>query len=114
MTTVVHGIPEALAALERRKIQAKIATPIATRAGGEVVQGIAQAVAPKDTGALAASITVEMEGDDAQVGPTVEYARFPNYGTVYIRAQHYMETASAVASPIVEAAMAAVYKIAMK
>lgn len=110
----VHGIPQAIAALEARKLAAKVATPIAARAGGGAVQNVARAVAPKDTGRLAASITVEMEGDDAQVGPTVDYARFPNYGTRYIRAQHYMEQASAAASPVVAAAMAAVYKIAMK
>jgi HK97 gp10 family phage protein len=114
VTTVVHGIPEALAALERRKIAAKVATPIAARAGGQVVQGVAQAIAPKDTGTLAASITVEMEGDDAQIGPTVEYARFTNFGTRYISAQHYMESAAAAASSVAAAAMAAVYKIAMK
>jgi HK97 gp10 family phage protein len=110
----VHGVPQALAALERRKIAARIATPVAAHAGGVVVQNVARGVAPKDTGRLAASITVEMEGDDAQIGPTVEYARFPNFGTRYIRAQHYMEEASAAASPTVAAAMAAVYKIAMK
>jgi HK97 gp10 family phage protein len=110
----VHGIPQAIAALEARKIAAKIATPIAARAGGVVVQNVVRAVAPKDKGTLAASVTVEMEGDDAQVGPTVDYARFPNSGTRYIRAQHYMEQASATASPIAAAAMAAVYKIAMK
>jgi HK97 gp10 family phage protein len=114
MTTVVHGIPEALAALERRKIAGKIATPIATRAGGEVIQNVARAIAPKNTGALAASIVVEMDGDDAQVGPTVSYARFPEFGTRYIRAQHYMEQASATANPVAVAAMAAVYEIAMK
>ncbi len=110
----VHGIPQAIAALEARLLAAKVATPIAARAGGQAVQNIARAIAPKNTGALAASITVEMEGDDAQVGPTVDYARFPNFGTRYIRAQHYMEEASAAASPAVAAAMAAVYKVAMR
>jgi HK97 gp10 family phage protein len=114
VTTVVHGIPQALAALERRKIAGKIATPVATRAGGEVIQNAAQVIAPKDTGALAASITVEMDGDDAQVGPRVDYARFPEFGTRYIPAQNYMERAAAVASPTAAAAMAAIYKIAMK
>jgi HK97 gp10 family phage protein len=110
----VHGIPQAIAALEARKIAAKIATPIAARAAGVAVQNVARGVAPKDTGALAASITVEMEGDDAQVGPTVDYARFPNFGTRYIRAQHYMEQASAAATPMVAAAMAAVYRTAIR
>jgi HK97 gp10 family phage protein len=107
-------MPQLLAALERLVVEAKLATPIAARAGGEAVKNAAQAVAPKDTGALAASITVEMEGDDAQVGPTVDYARFPNFGTRYIRAQHYMEQAAAAASPTAAAAMVAVYKIALK
>jgi HK97 gp10 family phage protein len=110
----VHGVSQAIAALEARKVAAKVATPIATRAGGAAVQNVARVVAPKDTGRLAASITVEMEGDDAQVGPTVDYAVFPEFGTRYIRAQHYMEEASAAASPAVAAAMAAVYKIAMR
>jgi HK97 gp10 family phage protein len=114
MTTVVHGIPQALAALERRKIAGKIATPIATRAGAQVIQNAARVNAPKNTGALAASIIVEMDGDDARVGPTVEYARFPEFGTRYIPAQHYLEQASSTASPVAAAAMAAIYKIAMR
>jgi HK97 gp10 family phage protein len=114
MTISIRGMPQVLAALERVVIEAEIATPIAAKAGGEAVKTAVQAVAPRNTGALAASVTVEMEGDDAQVGPTVDYARFPNFGTQYIRAQHYMEQAAAAASPTAAAAMEAVYKIALK
>jgi HK97 gp10 family phage protein len=113
MTTVIHGIPQAIAALEARKIAAKVATPIATKAGAEIVRNVARVIAPKNTGALAASITVDMEGDDAQVGPTVDYARFPEFGTRYIQAQHYMEQASSTANPLAAAAMAAVYRTAI-
>lgn len=109
----VRGIPQAIAAFERRKLQAKVAEPVAAQAGGRVVQADMVARAPRDTGALAASIVVEMEGDTAHVGPTVPYARFVEFGTRYMEGQPFVSEAAEDESPIV-AAMAAIFKLAMR
>lgn len=110
----VLGIPEALAALERRKIQAEIAESIAAKAGGEIVAADMRARMPKDTGRMAASVVVEVDGDTAHTGPTVPYARFPNFGTRYMEGQRFMEEAAEDTDTGVVAAMAAIFKIAMR
>lgn len=110
----VHGIPQALTALERRKIAAKIAEPIAAKAGGEVVAADMRIHAPKDTGALSKSIVVQVDGDTAHVGPTVAYARFVNFGTRYMSAQPFASDAADESEGPIEVAMAAIFKIAMR
>ena len=110
----VLGVPEAIASIERRKIQMKLAEPIAAQAGGRIVQADMRMRAPKDTGRLAASITVEMEGDTAKIGPTVSYAGFPNFGTRYQEGQAFMEAAAEDTDSGVVAAMAAIFKIALR
>ena len=110
----VHGLPQAIAALERRKIAAKIAEPIAAMAGGEVVAVDMKMHAPRNTGAMADSIIVQVEGDTAHVGPTVPYAKFPNFGTRYQAAQPFVNDAADESEGPVEAAMAAIFKIAMR
>lgn len=110
----VLGLPQALAALERRKIQATIAEPLAAKAGGEVVALDMKAHAPRRTGAMAGSIVVEVEGDTAHVGPTVPYARFVNFGTRYMSAQPFATDAADESEGPIETAMAAIFKIAMR
>lgn len=114
MTTVVRGVPQAIAAFERRKVQMKVATPFASRAGGEVVALAERARAPKDTGRLAASIVLVMDGDKARVGATVPYDRFVQFGTRYMEAQPYGEEAAEGSTSPVVAAMAAIYKVALR
>jgi HK97 gp10 family phage protein len=110
----VIGLPEALAAFERRKIAAKIAEPIAAKAGGEAVAADMRAHAPTDTGAMAGSIIVQVDGDTAHVGPTVPYARFVNFGTRYMSAQPFASESADESEGPIEAAMAAIFKIAMR
>jgi len=110
----ILGIPQAIAALERRVIAAKIAESIAAKAGGEVVAADMKAHAPRDKGTMADSIIVQVEGDTAHVGPTVPYARFPNFGTRYQSAQPFASDAADESEGPVEAAMAAIFKIAMR
>jgi len=110
----VLGVPEAIAALERRKLAAKIAEPIAAKAGGEVVAADMRRQAPTDTGALARSIVVQVEGDTAHIGPTVPYARFVNFGTRYMSAQPFATEAADESEGPIEAAMAAIFKIALR
>lgn len=114
MTTVVHGVPQAIAALERRKVQAKLAEPIAAKAGGEVVAAVERVRAPRRTGRLASSVVVEMEGDTAHVGSTVDYDRFVQRGTRYMAAQPYGEEAAEATHVLVTKAMEALFKLALK
>jgi HK97 gp10 family phage protein len=110
----VRGVPEALAALERRKIAAEIAEPIAAKAGGEVVAANMKAHAPRDTGTMANSIIVQVVRTRSHAGPTVPYARFVNFGTRYISAQPFVSEAADESEGPIEAAMAAIFKIAMR
>jgi HK97 gp10 family phage protein len=110
----VHGIPQAVAALEARKVRAKLASPLAAKAGGAIVAVAQRARAPKRTGRLAAQVTVQMEEEVAHVGSTVPYDRFVQSGTRYMDAQPYAEEAARAASPAVAKAMAAVYRIALR
>ena len=50
----------------------------------------AQASAPVDTGALRGSISAEIRGDEAVVGPTVHYGGYVELGTSKMRAQPYL------------------------
>lgn len=57
----------------------------------------ADARAPVDTGALAASYTPEMDGDTGTAGSNMEYAPYVEYGTVHSGAQpHLVPAADAV------------------
>ena len=55
-----------------------------------------------------------MDGDTAQVGPTVPYARFVEFGTRYMEGQAFMQEAVEDTDTGVVAAMAAIFKIALK
>jgi len=114
MTVFVAGVPQTLAAFARLEVEAEVATPIATQAGGQIVAEVMRAQAPKDTGRLAASIQVRRDGDDAIVGADVAYDRFVQKGTRFMEAQPYAEEASDETSGAVVAAMAAVFKAALR
>jgi HK97 gp10 family phage protein len=114
MTTTVLGVPQTLAALERIQLEAKAATPVATQAAGQIVAAAMKAQAPRDTGRLAASIAVRRDGDDAIVGADVAYDRFVQKGTRYMEAQPYAEEASGETSDAVTAAIAAVFRVALR
>jgi HK97 gp10 family phage protein len=109
----VTGVPQVKASLARIALQAEAASPVAARAGARYVEAAAKQIAPRNTGALVASITTQMDGDDAAVGPTVDYARFPNFGTRYIAAQHFMEQAAQASTPQVGATMVAILRAAI-
>lgn len=63
------------------------------------IQGDAQALAPVDTGALRSSISTTITGDGrggtmtAEIGPTVEYGIYQEYGTSVMAAQPFMAPA---------------------
>jgi len=57
---------------------------------------ITQSLAPVDTGRLRASIRPSNKDNQAGAEATAPYARFPNYGTKYIRPQNFMGRADAI------------------
>jgi HK97 gp10 family phage protein len=72
------------------RVDRTVRTVIADAA--ENVASTARSLAPSDTGATRASISVEMAADgmDASIGPTTYYARFIEYGTVHMAPQPFM------------------------
>lgn len=110
----IRGIGQTTAALLAVRARTEVAAPLASKAGAEVVGRRAIARAPRDTGATAASIRVEVEGDTAHVGPSTQYARFPEYGTRYMQGQHYMQQAADESVGEVVSAIAAVMKAAVE
>lgn len=117
MSLFVRGIPQTKAALERVRLEIAAASPVATKAGGEIVARDMVARAPRDTGALASSIAVnvvpEADGATASVGPSVPYARFTEFGTVYVTAQHFTAEAAEGSESGIVTAMASIYKAAI-
>ncbi len=80
-------------------------TSAVVKAAAERVKGNAQGKAPKLTGALAASIGVDLYGDGrsvgmtAVIGPTVRYGLFVENGTSKMAAEPYMGPALAEEGP---------------
>jgi HK97 gp10 family phage protein len=114
----VRGIPQTKAALAKVKAEIELASPEATKAGGEIVARAMASRAPRRTGRTAASIRVletSSLGDGAvsRVGAETPYDRFVQKGTVNMAAQPYGEDAADSTPSAVAAAMAAIYKAAI-
>jgi HK97 gp10 family phage protein len=116
--SLLHGVAETRAALERVRFEIEAASGPAVGAAGTVVAREMASRAPRDTGRLAASIDVDVqtvgEGATAKVGAQVPYDRFVQFGTVYMMAQPYGRDASEDSTSGVVAAMASVYKAAIE
>jgi HK97 gp10 family phage protein len=110
---MIRGIPQTKAALERVKFEVTAAAPGASRAGGEVVAHNMASRAPRATGRLASSISVDVSGDTARVGANVPYDRFVQRGTTYMSPQPYGEQAASETSGVITA-IAAVLKAAIR
>ncbi len=65
----------------------------ALEASALLVEGTAKNLAPVDTGYLRNSITHEVEGKEARVGATAEYAGFVELGTSKQAAQPFLNPA---------------------
>jgi len=107
---MIRGIPETKRALARLEDRIKAAAPLAARASGEVLQREMQSRAPRDTGALATSISVDVDGETARVGAGVDYDRFPHLGTVYQSAQPYGEEGARASTSEIIAAQTAIMR----
>jgi len=110
----IRGMAATKAALRAIETRLALAAPSAARAGGEVVANEMRDRAPRDTGALAASISVDSEGDVAKVGASVPYDRFVQLGTVYQSQQAYGEEGARASTAGIIAAEAAVFKRAIE
>lgn len=60
---------------------------------GVIAHKSARSNAPVDTGALKQSITLEVEGNEAEIGSALEYAPHLEYGTTSQAAQPYLRPA---------------------
>ena len=110
----VLGLGQTLAAFERVQLEAAAASLGAAEAGGHIVAADMKAHAPKDTGRMADSVVVRLDGDTALVGPTVPYARFVEFGTRYMEAEPFAQPALEETKTAVEAAMAAIFKVVLR
>jgi HK97 gp10 family phage protein len=91
---IVSGLDDVLAGLAREAATAgSNAAKAATEAAAKV-QATAKSLAPKLTGALANSITTDVTQNGAEVGPTVRYAPFVEYGTSKDSPQPFMGPAA--------------------
>jgi HK97 gp10 family phage protein len=109
----IFGIPRAKAALRKVELEIQLAAPVAARAGGVAVAREMASLAPQNTGATASSIRVDTDGPVAHAGPTTPYARFPNFGTVYIAPLHWMEEAAERSHVEIVSAMATAFRAAI-
>jgi HK97 gp10 family phage protein len=78
---IVIGLDDVLAGLLREIATADGHAKTATAEAAARIEAAAKSLAPKLTGALAASITTDPTKNGAEVGPTVRYAPFVEYGT---------------------------------
>lgn len=75
-------------------------------AGGQAIQTEAASRAAVDTGNMRSSIITESFVEDglpvSETGPTAEYAKYVEYGTVKMKAQPFMEPGYQAAIPTIE------------
>lgn len=69
------------------------------------IEAHAKSWVPVDTGALMNSISTDVDGLSAEVGPTVNYGVYVEYGTYKMEPRPYMETAADTVEPQFLAAM---------
>jgi HK97 gp10 family phage protein len=117
MTTFIHGMARTKAALAKVRLEVEAASPEAVKVAGEILASAMAAQAPRNTGRMASSISVDVQsmgdGATAKVGPDVPYARFVEFGTVHMVAQPFEEDAAGAADSPIVTAMASIYKAAI-
>jgi HK97 gp10 family phage protein len=95
--------------LMRIRLEAIAAEPAAENAMARVVAGRARNFAPRRTGKLVASIRAE----GSQAKADISYARFQEFGTQFVTAQHFLKRA-AEAHKEIAAATIPVFRAAIR
>ena len=118
MSLFVRGIPRTRLALAAAERAVELAAPTAVRAAGEALAREMVSRAPRATGATASSVRVDVDslgdGATAHVGPTTSYARFRNFGTVYVSGLHWMEGSADASVGQIVAVQAAIFRAAIE
>ncbi len=109
MSVVIVGLPEAMAKVAAIPVVAEVSGEAALEAGKIQMAAAARALAPRRTGALAASIIPVAEG----VAALQEYGRYVEFGTRYMDAQPFMDDAVERVGPIVTREITEVVKRAL-
>ena len=91
---IVTGIDDVLAGLLGAIATVDGHTKEAASEAAARIEATAKSLAPKLTGALAASITTDPTKTGAEIGPTVRYAPFVEYGTWKDAPQPFMGPAA--------------------
>jgi HK97 gp10 family phage protein len=91
---IVTGLTEVLAGFLGEIATVDGHAKEATKETAERIEATAKSLAPKLTGALAASITTDPTVTGAEVGPTARYAPFVEYGTWKDAPQPFMGPAA--------------------
>lgn len=105
MNVNVIGIPQLQAALAAKAAQAKAAEKPVEAEGAALLARTAQALAPRLTGALVASIDASGETVVAAAG----YAAFQEFGTSKMDAQPFLGPATEMVAPAYERAAQATF-----
>jgi HK97 gp10 family phage protein len=115
----ILGVEKTVAAFAEARAEMELAAPVATKASAGIIAQQMVSRAPRDTGATANSIEIQEtetsgEGAVSRVGPGTSYARFTEYGTAYMPAQHWMLEAMDSSTSQIVATMTAIFSAAMR
>lgn len=91
---IVSGLDDLIAGLLHEAVAAEANGRKATSETARKVEAKAKSLAPKRTGALARSISTDETENGSEVGPTVRYASFVEYGTWKDAPQPFMGPAA--------------------
>ncbi|HEY3559659.1 MAG TPA: HK97-gp10 family putative phage morphogenesis protein [Kribbella sp.] len=97
--------------LEKGAAKVGKAAPVVVSKSAHDIEATAKILSPVDTGNLMGSISTEVEGLSAEIGPTAEYGGYVEDGThnddgsVRMAAQPYMQPALDTHAPTFETAL---------
>ena len=94
----IHGEQQLRRVLRMTERRVELASPVAVKAGADIVADQMRRLAPQLTGRLVARISADVatfgEGATARIGSDVPYDPFVQRGTVYVEPQAYGEEAA--------------------
>lgn len=90
--------------LDRAADQVEAKAPSIVEKTAYDIQATGQKIAPVDTGLLKSSISTDVDGLEAEIGPTADYGGYVEDGTSRMAAQPYMGPAVDIHKPRFERA----------